>query len=283
MLFHLNNFILLILIYKFGGINNFAAFWFFTPFIAIFFTSFVVEDSKVKSVVEMRKLAISDFIIRCFTVLINFFTLSDLLSVNITYLIVINIVFLTANLYVEWKMMQHVRNINANNKEEDNLSKEEVNNLINDYVEAQILLKNKTSAEKNEAIKSFHSLVYAGYSNIIMFTLIFLGVFSFRILGSENRSFIFSVASLLLIIYLILNEKKIKKYYTDEKKMKLIKYRDNITGILGLAIIYILQGIIHIGESTFNFLGIFLAVILFIPTFHTNQKIKEYFHKVNKK
>lgn len=68
-----------------------------------------------------------------------------------------------------------------------------------------------------------------------------------------------------------------------KKKMKLIKYRDNITGILGLAIIYILQGIIHIGESTFNFLGIFLAVILFIPTFHTNQKIKEYFHKVNKK
>lgn len=91
------------------------------------------------------------------------------------------------------------------------------------------------------------------------------------------------MASALLIIYLILNEKKIEKLSTIDKKVTFIKYRDNITVILGLAIIYVLQGIVHIGESTFNFLGILLAATLFIPTFQTNKKIKEHFYTVNTK
>ncbi|GEM01498.1 hypothetical protein SAMN05421839_11178 [Halolactibacillus halophilus] len=182
-------------------------------------------------------------------------------------------------------MLQYAKNGALNDKETvvNYLSNKERNHLINAHVNDQVSVKNKSSATYNQNNKSFHLLIYSGYSNTLLFILIFLGVFSFRIFGIEYRGLMFLLAGVLLLIYLVLNEKKMEKYNTIDKKGTFIKHRDNITAILGLAIIYILQGIIHIGETTFNFLGLLLAVILFIPTFQTNKKIKEHFYTVNRK
>jgi len=285
LLFHLNNFILFILVYNFNGLEGFAALWFFTPFILVFFTSLIVENPNVRSNKALKKLAILDLTMRGFIIFINFFCLSDVLPINMNYLVAINIVSLIVTLFMEWRMLQYAKNDSLNDTETvvNYLSKKERNHLINAYVDDQVSVKNKSSATYNHNNNSFHLLIYSGYSNTMIFILIFLGPFSFRILGIEYRRLIFLVAGMLLMIYLILNKKKMEKYYTIDKRVTLIKYRDNITVILGLAIIYVLQGIIHIGESTFNFLGIFLAVTLFIPTFQTNKKIKEHFYTVNTK
>ena len=285
LLFHLNNFILFILVYNFNGLEGFAALWFFTPFILVFFTSLIAENPNVRSNKALKKLAISDLTMRGFIIFINFFCLSDVLPINMNYLVAINIVSLIVTLFMEWRMLQYAKNDSLNDTETvvNYLSKKERNHLINAHVNDQVSVKNKSSATYNHNNNSFHLLIYSGYSNTLIFILIFLGVFSFRIFGIEYRGLMFLLAGVLLLIYLILNEKKMEKYNTIDKKGTFIKHRDNITAILGLAIIYILQGIIHIGETTFNFLGLLLAVILFIPTFQTNKKIKEYFYTINRK
>jgi hypothetical protein len=56
----------------------------------------------------------------------------------------------------------------------------------------------------------------------------------------------------------------------------------DVDDIIGLSIIYILQGSSN-RKGTINFLGIFFTSIFFIPTIKTNHLIRDEFHNINKK
>ncbi|MDT0593206.1 hypothetical protein, partial [Halomonas sp. PAR8] len=125
--------------------------------------------------------------------------------------------------------------------EEDSLTKEEFNDLIDDYV------NDKSSSETS---KSVQSIVYMGYSNVLIIVLVIGGIISFNLFGVKNRWIVLLIVFLFLAIYLYLTAKKIRSYYNDEKRIKAINIRDNITLVVGLSIIYILHGVVYIGEST---------------------------------
>ena len=264
------------------GLNGIAALWFFTPFLFILFTTSIIEDVKEKSLVTIKKMSILDLTLRCTVLVINFLVLSKLIHISFGILIAVNIIFMTLNFYVEWSMHKRLLQYKPKNTTDDVLTKEEIYNLIDDYVHDKKILKNKTPVEKKDIIRGFHSVIYVGYSNILTAILVGVGVFSLGFFDIQNRWIVFLVAFLILVIYLTLAEKKVRTFYQNEDQGKRINLRDNITFIIGLSIIYILQGVIIVGESTLNFFGIFLACVFFLPTIKTNQMIRKDFHATHK-
>lgn len=277
-LFYLNNFILIILINNFG-LQGVAILWFFTPFILILFTTLVLEIPKEKLTGSVKRMSFLDFVLRFFILIINFIVLSKLILIPFVYLIGLGIVFMVLNIYVEWKMHKQLLLFPI----EDEITKQEVVDLIEDYTNDEKIMEGKSPAEKKEMNAAFQALTYSGYSLLLTFILIVGGILAFSIFGEKARLTIMSITSLLLAVHFYLTEKKLHLFYMDKKHRKKVSARDNITFLIGISIIYILQGIIHIDTGTFNFIGIFIALFFFIPTFKTNQLIKERFSEVNKK
>ncbi|WP_176759178.1 hypothetical protein [Pelagirhabdus alkalitolerans] len=106
-----------------------------------------------------------------------------------------------------------------------------------------------------------------GYLNTIIILLPAISIVLFRVLGKDHRWIVFLMALILLTIYFYLNEKKFYLYNAH------YKFRDNIMLFIGIAIILIFQGHIHIDTDTFNFLAVFVGAIFCLPTFITNQSI----------
>ena len=145
------------------------------------------------------------------------------------------------------------------------------------------MLKYKTLAEKKEINESFHSVIYVGYSYVLLALLVAGGTFAFGFFGEQKRWIVLLIAFLLLVIYFYLTKQKLRLYYKNRKQEKAISFRDNMTFIIGISIIYLLEGFVYINENTFNFFGIFLACAFFLPTIKTNHLIRGEFHKMNKR
>ncbi|WP_445505446.1 SoxR reducing system RseC family protein [Niallia sp. 03091] len=283
-LFYVNNFIVIILTNNFG-IKDIGAILFFSPFILILFTTSIVESSRGKMLGQLKKLSILDFLLRCTVLVINFLVISGIIHLTFYYLIVLGIIFMTVNVYLEWKIYKQIRFLKLQNKtiEEGLLTKKEIDDLCEDYANDQSILRYKSPDEKEEIRNIYHSTFFVGYSYVLILILIGEGIFAFDFFGEKNRIVILMIAFLLLGIYFYLTNKKLALFLKDSSHRMKINLRDNLTFIIGLSIIYILQGYIHIGTGTFNFLGIFFAVIFFIPTIKTNHLIRDEFHKINKK
>ncbi|KAF0815566.1 hypothetical protein KIS4809_5685 [Bacillus sp. ZZV12-4809] len=281
--FYINNFIVIILS-NISGMEDIAAIWFFTPFVLILFTTSLVESSRGKQFNQLKKLSILDFALRCIIVVVNFLAISGIVELPFHYLIVLGIIFMTLNVYLEWKIHKQIHlHYLQNNKDEGLLTKKDLDDLCEDYAAEQSILHNKSPNEKEEIKSIYRSVFFVGYSYVLIFLLIGIGTFAFNFFGEKNTIILFIIAFLLLGIYFYLTNKKFTLFLTDRNQRKKISLRDNITFIIGLSIIYILQGYIHIGTGTFNFLGIFVAIIFFIPTIKTNQLIRDKFYKINSK
>ncbi|WP_226670795.1 hypothetical protein [Metabacillus litoralis] len=283
-LFYLNNFILILLTINFG-LKDFTAFCFFSPFVFVLFTTSILESTKGKLLGHLRKIAIVDFLLRCIVVVTNFLVISELIFLPLYYLIVIGIIFMCVNVYLEWKMSKHLSTLSDQNISIDQevLTKREKDDLCDDFASNQSILKFKTPDEKEEIRNIYFSTFSVGYSYVLIMLLIGVGILAFELLGEKYRLLILFIAFLLLGIYFYLTNKKFALFFKDRQQRKKINLRDNLTFSIGLSIIYILQGYVHIGTGTFNFLGIFFATMFLIPTIKTNHLIREEFHKINKK
>ncbi|MBO1913174.1 hypothetical protein J4G37_51250, partial [Microvirga sp. 3-52] len=85
-----------------------------------------------------------DFIVRCIILIINYLALSEFIRIPFAYLIVLGIIFMVLNIYIEWTM--HKRLQLSQNEDDDVLTNEEIDDLIEDYVHDKTMLKNKTPA-----------------------------------------------------------------------------------------------------------------------------------------
>lgn len=277
-LFYLNNFVLIFLTNAFG-FEGIAALWFLTPFILILFTTSVLEIPTEKLVETVKKMSVLDFVLRCIILIINFIVLSKLILIPFVYLIGLGVIFMVLNIYIEWKMYKQLLLFPI----EDELTKREIDDLIEDYTNDKTIMIGKSPAEKKEMNTAFQALTYAGYSLLLTFILIVGGIIAFEFFGEKGGLTVILITFLLLAVYFYITEKKLKLFYLNKKHRKKIGFRDNITFLIGLSIIYILQGVIHVGTGTFNLIGFFIALFFFIPTIKTNQLVKENFNKVNKK
>lgn len=283
-IFYLNNFVLIILTNTIG-LKDIVAFWFFSPFVLILFTTSMLESIKGNLFGQLKKLSVLDFLLRCLVLVINFFVISGIIDFTFNYLIILGIIFMSVNVYLEWKMYTQIRLIHLQNKIFDDglLTKKEIDDLCEDYASDQTILMYKSLGEKEEIRNIYNSTFFVGSSYVLIFLLIGIGIFAFNFFGKENRIFILIFAFLLLGIYFYLTNKKLTIFFKDHIYRKKINLRDNFTFFIGLSIIYILQGFIHIGTGTFNFLGIFFAILFLTPTMKTNYLIRDEFHKINKK
>ncbi|TXC85764.1 hypothetical protein FS935_19880 [Metabacillus litoralis] len=283
-LFYLNNLILILLTINFG-LKGFIALWFFSPFVFVLFTTSILESTKGRLLGYLRKIAILDFLLRCIVVVINFLVISELIFLPLYYLIVIGIIFMCVNVYLELRISKHLHLLDDQNENIDQevLTKREIDDLCDDFASNQSILKFKSPGEKEEIRNIYFSTFSVGYSYVLIILLIGGGIFGFEFLGEKYRLLILFIAFLLLGIYFYLTNKKFALFFKDRHQRKKINLRDNLTFIIGLSIIYILQGYVHIGTGTFNFLGIFLATMFLIPTIKTNHLIRDEFHKMNKK
>ncbi|MDM5192477.1 hypothetical protein QUG02_05745 [Bacillus hominis] len=283
-IFYLNNFIMIILMHN-PELEEIAAIWFFSPFVVILFTTFMFESLNGKMNNPLKKLSVIDFLLRCTILLVNFLGVSGIIYLTFNYLIVLGVIFMTVNVYLEWKMYKKILLLNLQNKKIDEapLTRREIDDLCEDYAKEQSILRDKSPNEKEEIRSIYRSTFLVGCSYALILLLIGGGIFSFSLLGEKYRMLIIMIAFLLVGIYFYLTSKKLTLFFKDTNQRKKISLRDNLTFIVGLSIIYILQGYIHIGTGTFNFLGVFFATIFLIPTIKTNHLIRDTFYKINKK
>lgn len=278
-LFYANN-LLVIMLVETIGLNGMAALWFFSPFVFIFFTTGLLEGSISEKTNSFKKLSIFDLGLRLLIIILNFVALSGMIKLSFLYLIAIGVLFLVTNIYLEWKLY---RLLVSEHHSDDLLTKSEIKELTNDFVNEKTFLQDKSPTEKEQINNSILSTVLVGYTYILIFLLVGGGIFAFEVFGEQYRFIVLAIAILLLGIYFLITDKKLSMALDDPSERKRITIRDNLTFTIGLSIIYVLQGYIHIGTGTFNFLGIFFAVMFFIPTIKTNNQIRDSFHKVNKK
>jgi hypothetical protein len=283
-LFHVNNFVVIILMNN-PALKEIAVFWFFSPFVLILFTTFVLESSKGEIVGKLKRLSLLDFLFRCLALIINFLALSGMITIALYYLIGIGITFMIVNIYLEWKIYQQIRSFYLQNKNLDEglLTKKEIDDLLKDYANDQSILMGRSSVEKEEIRTIYHLISVVGYSYILTLLLIGGGIFAFNFFGEKIRIIVLMISFLLLGIYFYLTNKKLTLFVKDDSSRKRIHVRDNVTFIIGLSIIYILQGYVHIGTGVFNFLGIFVGLMFLIPSMKTNNLIRAEFHRINNK
>lgn len=284
LLFYLNNFVVIILTSIFG-LEGLGALWFFSPFIFIFFTTTMIESTNKDILKPVKRIALIDFILRIIFVFINYFTIIEMFNIKTTYIIVINIIFLVANFLIELKMHKLICLYSSRKEkiEDDLLSINEIDDLLDDYYSSkQSILKDKKPEEKEEINNVYKVTSIVGYSYVLIFFLIGGVLFGFEFFGEKYRHVTLFIAFILLVIYFYFTNLKIFLFYKDRSQSKKVELRDNITFLIGLSIIYILQGYVHIGTGTFNFLGILIALTFFLPTISTNKNISSRFHKVNK-
>ena len=162
LLFHLNNLLLISLIHFFGR-EGFPALWFFTPFILIAFTTTMLEMSWKAKDFTFRRLATTDFSIRAIILLINFFALSEILSLPMTYLMGINILMLLGNTILERQMHKHLDDVRFVDLMDETLSKQEIDTVIKNYIEAENI---DSSTKEN---RSIHAVALVGWSNFFCF------------------------------------------------------------------------------------------------------------------
>ncbi|GAF63467.1 hypothetical protein BTS2_0358 [Bacillus sp. TS-2] len=148
------------------------------------------------------------------------------------------------------------------------LTSEERKEIIEKMIDNSEWLENESNQKLAKASSSI------GYSLVLLLMLVGGGIAAFEWFGIEGRTTVIIIATLLLGFYFYFSYKKLiifqSQHYRDW-----LTIRDNLSTIIGLSIIYMLQGFVHIGTSTFNFLGVFLAVLFFLPTIQTNQRIKK--------
>lgn len=262
----------------FYELKGFIALWFFIPLVILLFTTAVVEMSNSKKKKSIKIIAIVDFLIRCLLLIITYLAISNIINLSFTIQLGLAFFFLLLNLLLGWRIYGSLRFY----VDKDALTKEEIKYAVKDYANEQKILINKSSKEQEE-IKRVHQMhVYLGYSKLLTLIIILGGIIGFNIGGIEFRIIIIISASLLLMIYFYLTEQKISLLCADKKKQRKVSFKDNFTYLIGILIIYILQGIIHIETGDLNIVGIFIACLFLLPTLNTNKKVNEKFHKVNK-
>jgi hypothetical protein len=149
-LFYINIFIVIILSNT-SGLEDIAAVWFFTPFMLILFTTSMVESSRVKQFNQLKKLSNLDFVLRCIIVVVNFLAISGIVELPFHHLIVLGIIFMTLNVYLEWKIYKQIHLDHLHNyKDEGLLPKKDLDDLCEDYATDQSILFNKSPNEKRK-------------------------------------------------------------------------------------------------------------------------------------
>src|SRR5690625_2088618 len=157
-LFYVNNYILIFLTSAFG-LEGITALWFLIPFILILFTTSLLETKKEGLPRSVKRLAVLDFALRCIVLIINFIVLNELILISFVYLIGLGMTFMVLNIYVEWKMYKQLLSTPI----EDELTKQEIDDVIKGYTDNKTILVGKSPAERKEINAAFQVLTYAGY------------------------------------------------------------------------------------------------------------------------
>lgn len=278
-IFYYVSIFLLIVLSHFYGLQGFVAIWFFTPFVFLLFTTSIVEISTRKINHSIKALAIVDFLIRCLLLIVTYLAISNFINLSFALQISLGLFSLLLNLLIGWRMYHYFRFYIDN----DELTKEEIDYVIKDYTNEQKILLNKSSDEQQEIKRAHRMNVYSGYSTLITLLIILGGIIGFSIWGIKYRVMIIIFACILLMAYFYLTGKKLSLLYANEKQQRKAAFKDNFSYLIGILIIYILQGTIHIETRDLNIMGIFIGCLFLIPTLNTNKKVIENFHRVNKK
>ncbi|MFH4342875.1 hypothetical protein WAI93_19295, partial [Acinetobacter baumannii] len=151
-----------------------AAIWFFSPFVVILFTTFMFESLNRKMTNQLKQLSVIDFLLRCTILLINFLGVSGIIYLTFNHLILLGIIFMTVNVYLEWRMYKKLLLLNLQNKKTDEapLTRREIDDLCEDYAKEQSILRDKSPNEKEEIRSIYKSTFFVGCSYALILLLI---------------------------------------------------------------------------------------------------------------
>lgn len=232
-IFYYISIFILILLSHFYGLQGFVALWFFIPLVFLLFTTSIIEISNNKITHAIKALAILDFLIRCLLLIVTYLAVSSLISLSFALQISVGLFSLLLNLLLGWRMHQYFRFY----KDNDELTKEEINYVIKDYTNEQKILLNKSSDEQQEIKRAHKMNVYSGYSTLITLLIILGGIIGFSVWGIKYRVIIIICAYILLMTYFYLTGKKLSLLYANEKQQRKVAFKDNFSYLIGILII----------------------------------------------
>jgi len=259
--------------------DNLVAFWIFSPLIILLFTTNLLEGNANIISKQTRWLAVFDFLLRFTLSIIVFLYLSHIITLKHHYIITLTIVGFLINLVLEYRLFKR----HDFDKESVRFNSKQLDYLTEDYATNQTILIGKNEDEISEIKNIYSATFYTGITNILLLILLILGFFSFNFVKQEQRVLIFILGIIVTVIYTIFTNKKMRFGFNNQVMLKKVLFRDLMTFFIGVVLIFVLQGIVYYNTGIFNFIAVCIAVAFFIPTFSTNRKIQENFHKINSK
>ena len=284
--YYINNFLYTFVKVIFG-INGILEFWAFSPYFFIFFTTFVAESSYSKVFNKIKIEARIDLCLRIIAMFVNFY-ISTLKFGEVWFklFIFLELLLMSINIYLELRMYNISNKFISNNKilEDEILSKEELNMVIEDYYfNDKINLLNSGMDAKKEIKETFKLSSLVGYSKVLLYVLIVGIAPGVRFAGENYRILMLLIIFIIFTLYIYIACKKLSLFYKDEKVLKKIFIRDNISCFLGLCVLYISEGILYINTGSFNLFIYLISAVFLAPTIYTNKEITLKFHQINKK
>ncbi|CAM2888617.1 hypothetical protein HAHI6034_01505 [Hathewaya histolytica] len=282
--YYLNNF-LYVFIDKQFGIDGFLVFWAFSPYILIILSGLLLENLHLKTLKKVRKIVVIDLVLRVVSVFINYYSTSfKFKNINFISLILVEIIIMLINIFLEFKIYRHVKYSSKNEEEEYTpLSNEESKDIIQKYyIDDNFDYSNSNIEDRKEIDKLFRLIKLVGYSTVMVYSFPIIISLGLRILGERYRLAVLFIVVIIFFINLYLNYIKLTLYYIDEKMCKKIYIRDNVSVIIGILILFIYDGIININTGGYNIFIYIISCVFFAVPILTNKKISIKFHKINK-
>jgi hypothetical protein len=237
---YLNNFVY-ILISSNIKIDGYISLWVLSPFVFLTMTSVLIETKYHKEHLYIKKYAIIDFILRFFGCLVAF----SEFNLNFRLKIILSIILIILNIIIEIMMLNKKDNISYQKK-----------------------LPSKRIYKVNESNTGKSQLI--GIVTFIMISF-FIGV-----VGAEysikriDIKFIF-LTIMILILFTILEYKKITEYYIEKNIRRKLLLRNIISFGCGV-VFFILQKLL-LNRESFDLLSNFIIIVSALPSIETTRNI----------
>ncbi|WP_394899729.1 hypothetical protein [Clostridium tertium] len=240
-------------------------------YIALSFSTVVIEEVFRKKINELKIISVIDFISRVVTLLIHF--LWVYFYFNIYIVSFISIILFTLNILIEIYLIKISKNFNESKVEI--IDDKEIKDFINKFYNNELDTSKCGLKLKSEIKDIIDTIELSGKLNLVCIFL-FIGIFISRFLYKNISSlmlFDFILICSLLYIFVNINSNLIVRSLEKDKKIKVIL--ENISFVIGYILLFVCEVILQGKIDNIRVSIWVLVIITFIPLFNRKYKIKE--------
>lgn len=250
-------------------------------YIALSFSTIVMEEGYRKDIIEIKYIAILDFILRLVVLIIHFIYM--IFNLNLILITFITVAVLLLNILVELIILK--KSWNMHNDFLEIINKKELDAFINMFFTKKIdnfKIGTKMSKEISEMMIA---LKISGKGNIVVICLFFLLYVSHFINKFLNHFLYLDIliVNLFVLIFIKVNTNFIKMGFKEEANITKKIIIGNLSFVIGYIILFLCEAIFYEKVGYFRVSIWVFAILTFMPTFNRKYLINQKLQIVYKK